>query len=537
MKTRRVSPIALLLFAALSAPGCSDADRAPTVQEVPLEAMQAAAEAATDDMAAFLSRTITYATVEPSGPGLLPETEALLDFVTGEARAMGFDVRRAAGGRVAVLEYGRGDEVVGALVHVDVVAPGDLAAWEHPPFAGEIADGKVFGRGAQDDKGALAGVLFGAKILIDEGMSFTRRLRIVLGTKEETDFGDMTAYFAEEAPPDFGIVPDGPFVVRAESGYADLTYSFPDLAPVAGERRRDTALYWSGGSAVNSVPDFSFLVLRSDDPAAARAEIESVIAAVTAEFTRGSKVPELSVVSWDDFARERDVTGVPAGDLVLFSRGQIAHSSVPASGRNAVVEVALVGARLTQLSPSAFTRAFAFVDQRIGLSTDGSGFGLATEKPIAAAADTTASLDLAITDAAAARLDLVINFRVGVANTVAEVESKSGDAAAVYGATVAPLGPTFDAYYYPDGDPLLDLVVGSYREVRGKDPVILALGSTTYVKAAPHLVSYGPVELAEDGLYFHTANEQLPVASLTRNAVLYAHVLQKLIHVAEAPRR
>jgi succinyl-diaminopimelate desuccinylase len=40
--------------------------------------------------------------------------------------------------------------------HTDVVPPGDEATWSHPPFAGEIADGTLYGRGAVDMKGAVA---------------------------------------------------------------------------------------------------------------------------------------------------------------------------------------------------------------------------------------------------------------------------------------------------------------------------------------------------------------------------------------------
>lgn len=40
--------------------------------------------------------------------------------------------------------------------HTDVVPPGDEAAWRHPPFSGEVADGVFYGRGAVDMKGGIA---------------------------------------------------------------------------------------------------------------------------------------------------------------------------------------------------------------------------------------------------------------------------------------------------------------------------------------------------------------------------------------------
>src|SRR6476661_4566497 len=40
--------------------------------------------------------------------------------------------------------------------HTDVVPPGHEADWTHPPFAGMVADGQVWGRGAADMKGSIA---------------------------------------------------------------------------------------------------------------------------------------------------------------------------------------------------------------------------------------------------------------------------------------------------------------------------------------------------------------------------------------------
>jgi succinyl-diaminopimelate desuccinylase len=46
--------------------------------------------------------------------------------------------------------------------HTDVVPPGDEARWRHPPFAGDVDDGVLFGRGAVDMKGAVACALAAA---------------------------------------------------------------------------------------------------------------------------------------------------------------------------------------------------------------------------------------------------------------------------------------------------------------------------------------------------------------------------------------
>ena len=52
--------------------------------------------------------------------------------------------------------FGEGPPHLCFAGHVDVVPPGDSALWRHPPFAAEISDGVLYGRGASDMKGAIA---------------------------------------------------------------------------------------------------------------------------------------------------------------------------------------------------------------------------------------------------------------------------------------------------------------------------------------------------------------------------------------------
>jgi putative selenium metabolism hydrolase len=52
--------------------------------------------------------------------------------------------------------------------HLDIVDPGDPSEWEHPPFAGEVADGFLHGRGAMDIKGPLAVQTYAAAHFLEQ---------------------------------------------------------------------------------------------------------------------------------------------------------------------------------------------------------------------------------------------------------------------------------------------------------------------------------------------------------------------------------
>jgi succinyl-diaminopimelate desuccinylase len=108
------------------------------------------------DPIALARDLLRCASVTPAEGGAL----ALLEKTLSEA---GFSVHRVAfsepGADNVENLYARigiaGPHLVFAG-HTDVVPPGEETRWRHPPFAGEIADGVLFGRGAVDMKGAIA---------------------------------------------------------------------------------------------------------------------------------------------------------------------------------------------------------------------------------------------------------------------------------------------------------------------------------------------------------------------------------------------
>ena len=73
------------------------------------------------------------------------------------------------------------------LAHQDVVPvdPATEGAWTHPPFAGEIADGFVWGRGALDDKASLVALLEAVERLVADGFAPRRTIHLAFGHDEE----------------------------------------------------------------------------------------------------------------------------------------------------------------------------------------------------------------------------------------------------------------------------------------------------------------------------------------------------------------
>jgi succinyl-diaminopimelate desuccinylase len=108
------------------------------------------------DPAAVLATLIRCPSVTPNEGGALTAIEVML-------KPMGFSVERPvfSDDNTPDIENlyarlsGNGPHLMFAG-HTDVVPVGDEAAWTHPPFAAEIANGELYGRGAVDMKGGIA---------------------------------------------------------------------------------------------------------------------------------------------------------------------------------------------------------------------------------------------------------------------------------------------------------------------------------------------------------------------------------------------
>ncbi len=141
-------------------PSPSEHDRRPKPGSLPSQTLDPATwTAAHDRLIAFLRDLIRIPSVNPPDP---PGPELVASHrIADELRAAGLapEVMEPFPGRGTVVARLRGDGTGGdpllLLSHHDVV-PADPAGWTHPPFAAEVADGYVWGRGAVDMKSMVA---------------------------------------------------------------------------------------------------------------------------------------------------------------------------------------------------------------------------------------------------------------------------------------------------------------------------------------------------------------------------------------------
>ena len=134
------------------------------------------------------------------------------------AEKLGFQVKNVDG-YAGHAEFGEGDETMGILGHLDVVPEG--SGWTYPPYEARVVDGKLYGRGASDNKGPLIGALYAMKAVMESGRKMKRKVRIIFGTDEESGWEDMEYYFKKEPMPDFGVSPDADYpIINVEKGIA-----------------------------------------------------------------------------------------------------------------------------------------------------------------------------------------------------------------------------------------------------------------------------------------------------------------------------
>jgi len=114
---------------------------------------------------------------------------------------------------VAKIPGRKTDKTIWILAHTDVVPEGDLNKWDTDPFEPVLKNGRIYGRGTEDNNQGLVSAVMAAKAFIDEGTQPEYSLGMAFVADEETGSAFGLQFLVDEHPEIFGkddliIVPD-----------------------------------------------------------------------------------------------------------------------------------------------------------------------------------------------------------------------------------------------------------------------------------------------------------------------------------------
>ena len=160
------------------------------------------------------------------------------------ASEMGFETKNYDN-YIGEVIFGAGDDFA-ILCHLDVVPAG--TGWKVPPFEGLVSDGKIWGRGATDDKGPAFAALYALKMLKDEGFVPHKTIKLIVGCNEECGWKCIEYYETVNRLPEVGFSPDANFpVIYAEKGILQVRLHYPVKSGLF--------TYMNGGERANMVCD------------------------------------------------------------------------------------------------------------------------------------------------------------------------------------------------------------------------------------------------------------------------------------------
>lgn len=408
---------------------------------------------------------------KPSGEGVAQA----LEYVLALGQSLGFRTR-LVDGYAGHIEYGHGDEIAAVLTHVDTVPLGE--GWTYPPLEAEIVDGRLYGRGASDNKYAVIAAIYSLYALKEAGIVPRRRIRIIIGTREETGMTDMDYYFAREPLPTYGIVTDGPYpICNAEKGSLVLHIS-------SELEERECWIEAGAGTAPNMVPDY---------------------------------------------ARAALCTGSGEREAVE-AFGSPGHGAFPQGGRNAIaLLVGSLAARLPTWNAQAeeglaANALLSFAIEKLGSELDGQSLGIAYDQEIHGQV----TVNCAQLQSSRSEIRLVLDIRYPVGVDSEFILRTVGDSAGEYGLTVR-VAQHMPALYIEPESELIRRLTRAYETATGEKASLISMAGGTYAKKLHgRAVTFGPSFPGAPPSRFHQADENIGIDELLRHAEVCTQALYEL---------
>ena len=443
-----------------------------------------------NDLLACLQENLRIPSVEGTPADGAPygtEIRKSLDHVLASAEKLGFRTENIDG-HVGWCEYGEGDEMVAVLGHLDVVPAGD--GWSFDPWGGEIANGRIFGRGTMDDKGPSIAAIYALAALRDSGLPLKRRIRLIFGCNEETGAQDLKYYLAHGGEiPVMGFTPDAEYpVINGEKGIINATYT--RSYEQTGELK---LLSIQGGTAANVTP------------ASACAKLSC-----PAELAR--RIAQLH-------APKVSFTAAEYGVLVE-AEGISAHGSTPEQGENAVGRLVLA---LDTLPFEGEARdVIHFLAEKLGMETDGKSAGIAlSDEPSGGL-----TLNWGTLNADEKSLSMVINYRYPVTKAYDDCAPALNTLFSEAGFILAKETHKAKLYMSADCD-LVKILLKVYKDHTGIDGKPKCIGGGTYAKSLPNILAFGPI-FPGDEVREHKPDEFIEIPKLMKNTQIIASAMYEM---------
>lgn len=470
-----------------------------------------------DRMVADLQRLVTFQTEAKEGrPNWdAPEFVRQREWLAAQSKSIGFPFK-SYDGRVDEITLPGPVPVLAVLTHGDVQGV-ENQRWSSPPFAAKIVNGKIIGRGTEDDKGPIVATFYAMAALRDSGWPLASTIRLLVANGEESSWDEIPYYLARASMPDMTLGIDAAYpVTHAQKGYGVLAFH----GKGAPENTEPKPAAWrvmslSGGSGMSIIPEEGAAVLEpfgetSGDPKKAQAELTRLADA------------------WSAAHPPARLTVVQQGNLLkLTAAGKGGHSSAPESGHNALGDLTAFLTTL-DLRQDAWGSLAGFVGTALGTTTDGKGLGIDIHDDVVG--DLTTNISFLRDDKGVPVAEINIRAPRGV--TQEETARRISEATAAYAqrtggvveGTVVSLG---EAHVSPLDGKLVSTLLAVWEEVTGTPGSPVAIGGGTQARLFKDGVDFGP---ALDMVHYrgHGTDEFLTVDELHRIAELTVTALWRL---------
>ncbi len=408
-----------------------------------------------------------------------------LDYMLEKAKSEGFKVENIDN-IVGTIEYGEGEEMLGILCHLDVVPEG--TGWTYPPYGAEIHDNKIFARGALDDKGPTMAAYHAMKILKDNNIKLNKRVRLILGTDEETGFRCMRHYVKVAEIPTMSISPDAEFpLIYSEKGIY--------IGKLSGKMTDDIIKSFECGARANVVPDYAKVTLKNVD--------KTQIAMQYKEYLKENKIVG-SVVTTNN-------------QISLVAEGKSAHAAVCYEGKNAGFAVAEFLATHTNSQFAKMLQKHFTLNnhgEKLGIDYNDEELGRVT-------------LNVGVINYKNGELTVVSNPRYPKSFDPEKITSAFEAIANEYTLNFeikehkAPL-------YVPKESELVQTLLSVYQKHTGDtESQPLAIGGGTYARVFPNAVAYGPAFPNGDKI-IHMPDECFSIDALIKATAIYCDAIHQL---------